>query len=223
MAEVMTVLGPVPSTDLGITLPHEHLLLDLSILWSEPLDPARAVLVDAPIEPANRALLLSDPYHCRTNMTLDDVDLAVAEVARFAALGGCTIVDLSTRNIGPYPVQLAKIARGAGVHIVAGTGFYVRRAHPAWVAAADEEDLAAHMIGELTEGFAGAGIRAGIIGEIGSSSPIHPDEERSMCISPSSRARGIACSICWRGRGSIHAMWRSATWTKQGIWPTSGT
>src|SRR5579864_1463101 len=30
MAQVMTVLGPVASEELGVTLPHEHLLLDLS-------------------------------------------------------------------------------------------------------------------------------------------------------------------------------------------------
>lgn len=180
MADVMTVLGPVAAADLGITLPHEHLMLDLSCLWHAPRDAARAALVDAPLTLETRGLLLCDPYHSRPNMHLDDLELVVHEVGRFAALGGTTVVDLSTRTIGPYPAQLAVIARRSGLHIVAGTGFYVQTAHPAWVAAATVEDLASHMVRELTDGFAGTGVRAGIIGEIGTRSPIHPDEEKVL-------------------------------------------
>lgn len=178
MADVMTVLGPVAPAELSVTLPHEHLLLDLSCLWHPPRDDARAALVEAPLTPETRGPLLCDPYHSRANMTLDDLELAVHEAAYFAALGGGTIVDLSTQAIGPYPEQLATIARRTGLHIVAGTGFYVQIAHPAWVASASLEDLAAYMIRDLTEGFAGSGVRAGIIGEIGTRSPIHPDEEK---------------------------------------------
>lgn len=196
MAQVMTVLGPVAAEDLGVTLPHEHLLLDLSCLWHQPRDPARVALVDAPLTPETRSLLLSDPYHSRTNMLLDDLELVVAEVSRFAGLGGGTIVDLSTRGIGPYPEQLAAIARRSGLHIVAGTGFYVQRAHPAWVASATIEELAAQMIAELTEGFAGTGVRAGIIGEIGTRSPIHPDEEKALrAAARAHRATGAAINV----------------------------
>lgn len=180
MTQVMTVLGPVAADDLGITLPHEHLLLDLSCLWHPPRDPARAFLVDAPLTFETRGLLLCDPYHSRPNMRIDDVELAVTEIARFAALGGRTVVDLSTRSIGPYPDELAAIARRTGLHIVAGTGFYVRAAHPAWVADATIDALAEHMVGELVHGFAGTSVRAGIIGEIGTRSPIHPDEEKAL-------------------------------------------
>ena len=28
--QVMTVMGPVPSRELGVTLPHEHLVIDLA-------------------------------------------------------------------------------------------------------------------------------------------------------------------------------------------------
>lgn len=180
MADVMTVLGAVPAERLGITLPHEHILLDLSCLWHWPQDESRAFLVDAPLELGTRGLLMCDPYHSRPNMRLDDVEVATEEVSYFAALGGGTIVDLSTRSIGPYPAQLAAIARRTGLNIVMGTGFYVQVAHPGWVAAATVEELAAHMIGELTEGFAGTAVRAGIIGEIGTRSPIHPDEEKAL-------------------------------------------
>ncbi len=179
-ASVMTVLGPVDVADLGVTLPHEHLMLDLTCLWTAPSDPARLPLVDAPVEIAARGLLACGPYHSLDNLRLDNVDHVTDEIARFAALGGRTVVDLSTRSIGPYPRELAEIARRTGLHIVAGTGFYVRRAHPEWVAGATLDALTELMIRELREGFDGTAIRAGIIGEIGTRTPIDPEEEKVL-------------------------------------------
>ena len=196
MTQIMTVLGPVEADSLGVTLPHEHLLLDLTCLWHQPRDADRAVIVDAPIALETRGLLLCDPYHSRANLRLDELDLAVQEAARFAALGGGAMVDLSTRTIGPYPQELATIARRTGLHIIMGTGFYVQPAHPMWVADATIEELAAHMIGELTEGFAGTEVRAGIIGEIGTRSPIHPDEEKALrAAAHAHRATGAAINV----------------------------
>jgi phosphotriesterase-related protein len=180
MNTVMTVLGPVDASELGVTLPHEHLLLDLSVLWHQPRDESRAPLVDAPLTPETRALLLCDPYHSRPNMLLDDMDLAVEEIGRFRDLGGRTVVDLSTRTIGPYPNELAAIARRTGLNIIMGSGYYVRPAHPDWLAAASIDDLAVRIVGELTDGFGDTGVRAGIIGEIGTRTPIHPDEEKAL-------------------------------------------
>jgi phosphotriesterase-related protein len=77
-----------------------------------------------------------------------------------------------------------------------GTGFYVQPAHPAWVADATVEQLAEHMIGELTVGVAGSGVRAGIIGEIGTRSPIHPDEEKVLrAAARAHRATGAAINV----------------------------
>lgn len=180
MSDVMTVLGPVESGLLGVTLAHEHILIDLSCLWQQPADPARAHLVDAPIQMANRGLLMCDPYHARDNMLLDDVDLSANELARFKSLGGSTVVDLSSRPLGPYPAQLREIALRTGLNIVAGTGFYTQMAHPAHVRNATVSELALQMIDELTVGFPETTIRAGIIGEIGTSSPIHADEAKVL-------------------------------------------
>lgn len=176
MKEVMTVLGPIKAEDLGITLPHEHIFIDLSCLWHQPIDPRRAHIVAAPVQMDNRGLLMSDPYHCRDNLVIDDLECAEAELLRFKNMGGATILDLSTQSIGPYPQKLLVAAERTGLNIVAGTGFYTKRAHPAHVREASVKELAEELIRDLTEGFPGHDIRAGIIGEIGTSSPIHPDE-----------------------------------------------
>lgn len=180
MPEVMTVSGPVRSEDLGITLPHEHIFIDLSCLWHEPKDEGRSFLVDAPIELGHLGLLRRDPYHARQNMCIDDIDLAVAELSEFAKIGGHTVVDLSTHTLGPYPEKLKEVAALTGLNIVAGCGVYIRKAHPDWVASESIDQLAARMIEQLNVGFEKTEIRAGLIGEIGTSSPIHPDEEKVL-------------------------------------------
>jgi phosphotriesterase-related protein len=202
MADVITVLGPVLATDLGITLAHEHLMLDLGCLWHEPIDPARRAVVDMAVSRENRDLLCRDPYQCRDNLVLDSQTQAIEELGHFTALGGGAVIDLSTRAIGPYPRDLAAISRQSGLHIVAGCGFYTQRAHPGWVAVASKEALAEAIISELTDGFAepntaGAPtVRAGIIGEIGTSSPIHANEERVLrAAARAQRLTGAAINV----------------------------
>lgn len=180
MATVNTVLGPVEASSLGIILPHEHILVDLSCLWHKPKDQARDHLVDSPIELKDRGLLQCDPYHSKSNLLLEDVDLAIEELLEFKRLGGGTVIDLSAASIGPFPEQLKQVSEKTGLHIIAGCGFYTKLAHPDWIARASETEIAKVMIRDLTEGFAGTSVKAGIIGEIGSSNPIHVDEDRVL-------------------------------------------
>ena len=36
--EIMTVLGPIPAEQAGPTLPHEHLLIDITCYWQQPAE-----------------------------------------------------------------------------------------------------------------------------------------------------------------------------------------
>ena len=56
-AQVMTVRGPIAAKDLGITLMHEHLLIDLTHLLDPPTSEWQAPLVDSVPTLANRGLL----------------------------------------------------------------------------------------------------------------------------------------------------------------------
>jgi len=197
MGDVITVLGPVSAQHLGIVLPHEHLLLDLTCLWGAPRDPSRTPLIEMKVTAEAFETLSHDPYQCLDNLRLDDTVAAVDELALFAAAGGATVVDLSSRTIGPYPDALRTIAGATGLNIVASTGYYVRAAHPQSLAATPTEAVRDHMVRELTEGFAEApGVRAGIIGEIGTSSPIHPDEERVLrAAAAAQRQTGVGLNV----------------------------
>lgn len=194
--QVMTVTGPVDGSTLGVVLPHEHLLIDLSPLWHPPDFPWQEPLREARPALANRGDLTLDPYVSRPNMVLDDIDVAVEEALAFKREGGGTIVDLTTEGIGPRPAGLREIARRTGLHIVAGCGTYVRRAHPSWVAAATEEEIADRLERQIREGFEGTEVRPGIIGEIGTGNPIDDQEARVLRAAAAVQRRtGLAINV----------------------------
>ena len=52
------------------------------------------------------------------------------------------------------------------------------------------------MVRDLTEGIDGSGIRAGVIGEIGTSFPLHPNEQKCLAASAlASRQTGVAIQV----------------------------
>jgi phosphotriesterase-related protein len=77
-----------------------------------------------------------------------------------------------------------------------GCGYYVQRAHPSSVAAASEEQLAEEMIEQIQNGFGSSGIRPGIIGELGTSSTLHPHEMKVLkAAARAQRATGLALNV----------------------------
>src|SRR5438046_1097532 len=118
---VRTVQGDINPDSLGITLPHEHIFIDLSCYWHEPSDPYLRKYVDQPVKLDNLwALLRRDPYISRDNLLLTDMETAVRELMDFKDAGGKTIVDLTTKGIGPRPRLLKKIASRTGLNVISG-------------------------------------------------------------------------------------------------------
>src|SRR5216683_1890454 len=193
---VMTVRGPISERDLGITLMHEHVFIDLSFLWDRPTSEWQTPLVDAEITLANRGLLQVDPYVSRHNLVLDDLDVAVAELAPFRQLGGGSVVDMTITGIRPQPAQLRDVSEKTGLHIVAGFGYYTQRSYPPDVAAMSESELLERLLYEIASGLGGTDVRPGIIGEIGTSSPVHPDEAKVLRVAAAAQARtGLAINV----------------------------
>ena len=109
-----------------------------------------------------------------------DLVTTVEEVRKFSEVGGGAIVDATTTGIGRNPNALAQISRESGVHIIMGAGLYVEAAHPKDMDERTMEDLAREIIGDIDEGVEGSGVRAGIIGEIGCTWPLAPNERKSL-------------------------------------------
>ncbi len=169
---VITVNGPVEKEALGITLPHEHLFIDLSFTFKEPADPALRAQGSRDVSPADLRLLKYDLGAIRSNLILDNSGLAAKELAYFKRAGGGTIIEQSSVGAGRHETKIQSISRKTGLHVVVGGGFYVRESLPESIVKADEDDLARRMIQEMQTGIDRSGIRPGIIGEIGISAQI---------------------------------------------------
>lgn len=180
MTRVMTVRGPIDSSELGVTLTHEHIVNDVSSWWQATtavgVDPAR--FAEAPVTADLLWELKHDPFGNRDNCRLDDLELAVAEVARFADLGGGSIIETTGLGIGRDLAGLRQVSERTGIHIVAGTGFYLESAHPEWLGSASEEEIAEVILADLADGE--DGVRPGIIGEIGVGQDFTPAERTSL-------------------------------------------
>jgi phosphotriesterase-related protein len=177
---VVTVAGIVEARDLGVVCPHEHIFIDLSCYLEAPADPDERELAAHPLTIELLGTVRHRPELVHANYRLDERDVAIAEVEHFKRLGGGTIVDVTPVGIGRTPRALAAVAANTGVHVVMGSGFYIHPSHPPHVAALSTEDLAALIVGDLLDGVDGTGIRAGIIGELGVSPAIHPDEVKVL-------------------------------------------
>ena len=214
--QVMTVEGPIAANRLGVTLAHEHVLCDLRALWHAPPPdrPDLAALVDQDPCPQDRGPLMSDPYACRPNLLLDDSALAVRELSYFREAGGGALVELTTRGLSPQPAALRQIARQAGMHLVAGCGWYRQATHPEGMSSRPEAELTEMLVREITDGFSleecrDRPIRPGIIGEIGTGDPLHPHEEKALrAAAQAQRRTGLAVAVhlaLW-GRQGPHVL-----------------
>ena len=166
----MTVLGPIEPEELGPTTMHEHVLVDLSCNFVTPVAESERSLLDAPVTMDILGVLRRRPFsRCLDNVVLSDEQLAIDELTRFRQAGGSGIVDCTVYGIGIDPAAVARVARATGLHIVQGTGAYVEPSHPDWVREATIDELAERFADEVRVGFGDSGIRAGLLGEIGTS------------------------------------------------------
>jgi len=175
--QVMSVLGPLAPDAIGITMMHEHLLSDLQGAFVEPQNhvPERNE-AHQPIELSNLSWVLRNWANNRDNLVLSDVDLAVEEVNLFKQFGGGTLVDATSKGLGRKPKELRTISKRTGINVVMGCSYYHARFHPTNMNELTQDQIAAEIIRDITEGVDDTGIRAGIIGEVGCSWPLHPNE-----------------------------------------------
>lgn len=178
--KVMTVLGPIDPRELGVTLTHEHLFFDLRCWWTEPQEATKKALAHAPLSMSNLGALRRDPLINLDNLAQFDMDVALEEATAFKRAGGKSIVDVTNIGIGRDPAALRSIAHETGLNIIMGCGYYVESSHPHDVGHKSVEQIADLMIQEVTAGVKRTDIRAGIIGEIGTSSPITPEEVKAL-------------------------------------------
>ncbi|MFC1938763.1 phosphotriesterase [Chloroflexota bacterium] len=179
--KAQTVLGIIDPDSLGVTLPHEHLLTDVSVVYFiEPDVASERELVHKPVSLEILWWLRQHYFSNLDDMRFTDEDLAIKDALLYKWAGGSTIVELS--NVGLYrdPLGLARISRATGLNIIMGSGYYVWTTHPPELASMTDEKIAEEIIRDIVVGVGNTGIRAGIIGEIGCSEPLHDDERKVL-------------------------------------------
>ena len=185
-----SVLGDVPAGELGIVLPHEHVFADWRAIWALPGATGEVVSL------ANREAVAKNPTAYPDCLVLEDVELAISELREFKNDGGGGIADVTPECVGRKPAELAEVARATGLHVIAGCGQYVERAHAPRMQHISVEALAEELVENVTVGLDGSGVRAGIIGEIGTSDPVTPNERKALAAAAvAQQATGCAITV----------------------------
>ncbi|XP_022095220.1 phosphotriesterase-related protein-like [Acanthaster planci] len=178
--KIQTVLGPIAPGDLGITLTHEHLNIDYKPYFKEP--PAKYKdNIQLPLTIGNLWWIHRYPYSCWDNLELKTVQKDVMkELQFFHENGGRSIVDATTIGIGRNLTELAELSKESGVNIIAGAGYYLGHTHPPEMSTMTQEELVQGMVHEVTTGADGTKLKCGVIGEIGCSTEILPNERKVL-------------------------------------------
>ncbi|MBI4659687.1 MAG: phosphotriesterase [Verrucomicrobia bacterium] len=136
---VQTVLGPIRENQLGVTLPHEHVLVDF----------------------IGAAKVSRDRYRA------DDVfKAALPHLQRIRDLGCQTLAECTSAYIGRDPALLKRLAVAAGLNVLTNTGYYGASKNkflPEHAFTDSADQLAERWIREAKEGIEGTGIRPGFM------------------------------------------------------------
>ncbi len=220
---VQTVLGPVEPEELGLTLPHEHVIVDMTLgaCSSEMLidttesGKAAASTPEAGWEPGEGGPGTAASYRAKWNQPIclenradvarnwfyygmyrtTSIEDVIYEANLFKRHGGGCLVDQTPIGLSRDPCGLQQVSRATGVHLVMATSYYTNEYHPPEVADMKIGGVQQRIMRDLEEGVA-SGVQAGIIGEVGLCANMHPDEEKVLRASArAQRASGVALSI----------------------------
>lgn len=173
--KAQSVLGLMDPAALGKTLMHEHLIWDIR-------PPALAAAMDQgpAITLCNCWQMSYGRVKVPRNLVSRSTELAISEVQEMVAVGGETVVELSSGGLKPEPAELAKVAKATGANIIMGCGQYVEEYQDAANHDRSADDFAKEIVDQIFEGAWGSDVRAGMIGEIGCQSPWTDLERRVM-------------------------------------------
>ena len=177
---VQTVLGPIGPEELGVTLTHEHLLIDLSVVYDTPESASERGFFNSPVSMETLGRIRHYGAANADNARLQDVDTAIDEANLYRQYGGMSLLEASSMGLSRDPAGLARISRATGVNIIMGASYYVAAAHPPDMASISEDDIVAQIVRDVTEGADGTDVRSGVIGEVGCSWPLTDNERKVL-------------------------------------------
>lgn len=176
--QIQTVRGPIPAGALGLTLAHEHLLVDF----------------------VGAETVSRDRYHSN-----DVIAVALPPLRQVHALGVRSLFECTPAYLARDPHLLIKLSEASGVHLITNTGLYGARQNlflPRYAHSESATQLAARWISEARDGIEGTTCRPGFI-----KCGVDPDPELSTvhrklveAAAETHRATGLSIAI-HTGRG----------------------
>lgn len=193
---VMTVRGPRPAGELGMVLPHEHVLVDF--VGADEISPGR---YDA------------DAAYAKIKPFLDE----------FKALGGHTLVEATPAYLGRDPRLLVRLSEATGLHLITNTGYYAARQNkflPAHARTDDADALAARWVREWERGIDGTGIKPGFI-KIGMDAGPLSSEARKLVQAAARTHRATGLTIAAHSGNQIAAREEQEILAAEGVAPAA--
>jgi phosphotriesterase-related protein len=136
---VMTVRGPIPARSMGLTLVHEHILVDF--IGADSIVPGRYNRKEA-------------------------FDLALPHLRDLYNKGCRTLVECTPQWLGRDPLLLRELSAASKLHILTNTGYYgaaEEKFLPASLKTTTAAQLAAAWADEYTKGIGETGIKPGFM------------------------------------------------------------
>jgi phosphotriesterase-related protein len=184
---IITVNGLIDANELGMTLPHEHIFCDTSGDYRAPPPHIKSLIdelgvdLEAPITLKSLGFLRREPQWSIDNQILESYEDARDELALTKRVGVKAVLDPTPIGLGRNPVALRKLSQELDMHFITGTGYYRNAFHPTEVEGMEIEEIEERIVRELMEGMDGSDIRAGLIGELGTTGGnIFPREEKVL-------------------------------------------
>ena len=162
---IRTVCGDIIPSELGVTMCHEHFIVDLSVVRKD------------------------------NESKIETVEEVVPEIKKMMDLGVKSAIEVTTNDMYRDVIKLKEISEKTKLHIVAATGFYLSEYHPEWLTSSTSEEIAKIMIDDLTNGIDGTDIKAGVIGEIASSPKEFVGQEKKVLIASAIAHKATGATI----------------------------
>ena len=174
---VQSVTGPIGPDDLGLTLPHEHVFINMTP--TEPRDGYMTVWEERVADIERFKAAGGRTLWDVTNAELSDhafpvyFDKDPAHAVKNPVTGSRSVANVMATKA---------IAEATGINVILGVGHYFDHYFDVdWFERNSTEMIAEYLVADLEDEIPGTGVRAGFIGEVASDLPyVTAREERSF-------------------------------------------
>ncbi|HEU4720363.1 MAG TPA: hypothetical protein VFS59_03300 [Gemmatimonadaceae bacterium] len=197
-SRAMTVRGWIDTSDMGLTLPHEH------------------------------ALVSFQPYAEWTRQPLvydrdEVVRVVLPRLRRLRELGCRTFVDATPMHVGRDPALLRRLSEESGLHVLTPTGNYAARENSflsPLVLSLTAEALAGRWTREWTDGIDDTGVRPGFI-KLGFNGRSLSEVERKLIHAGALTHRATGLTIGAHTGPAVAALEQLAILEREGVHPSA--